>query len=131
MNDKTGNSYVVNNIKIEGNKRIGYLLKKIIDSHSTNTSEKLLDINIRAQKKTKIRERNISYKTTKKTMLINIDIEIKNIRNNKVTKSTFSQEIEYAIGPSHSSTLNNEKTALSDLTDRISQDVIIQIKRSL
>ena len=64
-------------------------------------------------------------------MVLNIDIEMKNIRNNKVTKSTFSQELDYTIGISHSSTLNNEKTALSELTDRISQDVIIQIKRNL
>jgi len=131
MNNITGNSYAINNIKIEENKRVGHLLKKIIYSHSTNASEILLDVNIRAQKKTKIKERNISYKTTKKTMVLNIDIEMKNIRNNKVTKSTFSQELDYTIGISHSSTLNNEKTALSELTDRISQDVIIQIKRNL
>ena len=131
MNNVTGNSYAINNIKIEGNKRVGHLLKKIIYSHSTNASEILLDVNIRAQKKTKIKERNISYKTTKKNMVLNIDIEMKNIRNNKVTKSTFSQELDYTIGISHSSTLNNEKTALSELTDRISQDVIIQIKRNL
>ena len=66
--------FAIQNIKIIGNKRIGHDLKNDILSYSSKKNENKLEINLEIKKGTVIKERDISSKITKNTILFKFQI---------------------------------------------------------
>ena len=118
------NLYFINDIKLSGDKRIGYKLKnEIILNSSQNAKDKII-IKLDVNKKKETKEKNISNKITKFSIFIDATISFKNNESDKEITKTFSRSTDYDVVSNHSNTINNEKNSVQILTDKIGSDIV-------
>jgi hypothetical protein len=124
LNKGNNNQFYINKISTNGEKRIGYLVKNIIQINSSPSSKNKLNIDINLKKIKNSKERNISKKTTKYELTIIAEVKIIEENKSKVINKIFEKSITYQVERSHSTTLNNEKTSIADLTEKVADDIV-------
>jgi|MDTG01.5.fsa_nt_gb hypothetical protein len=118
------NSYFLNNIKVIGDKRIGYNLKNEIVLNSSSNSINKIDIRLDINKRKETKEKNISNKITKFSILISVNLFLKNNENDKEINKTFNKSVDYDVVSNHSDTISNEENSTQILTDQIGRDIV-------
>ena len=124
INKNSSNDYFVEEIKISGDKRIGYILKNEIILNSKKSAENRININLKIDKKKKIKEKNISNKITKYTVSLNIILSFKKNNETEIVNTAFKRSVDYDVVTNHSDTLNNERKSQKILTDQIAKDIL-------
>ena len=124
MNQLKQKSYFVQQIKLDGDKRIGYFIKNEILLNSSTSAEKTIDIDLVVNKKKEIKEKNISGKITSYMVTLNIDLSVINVISSKKIENRFTKSSSYNVANNHSDTISNEKNTIENLAEIITEDII-------
>jgi len=124
MNQLKQKSYFVQQIALDGDKRIGYLIKNEILLSSSSNAESTIDISLAINKKKEIKEKNISGKITSYKLTLNVDLSVINVMNSKKIENKFIKSNSYSVANNHSDTLTNEKKSLENLAEAVTEDII-------
>ena len=111
-----------NNIEINGDKRLAYILKNkltlLSKTESGNTYD--LSINLTNSKLSKIKD--ATGKTTRFNLVLNGDLKL--IDNNKVVYNRiFTTNSDYDVSKNHSDTIRNEKNSMQNNVDALSEEI--------
>ena len=124
MNQLKQKSYFVQQIALDGDKRIGYFVKNEILLSSSPNAESTIDISLTVNKKKEIKEKNISGKITSHKLTLNVDLSVINVMNSKKIEKKFIKSNNYSVANNHSDTLANEKKTLENLAEVVTEDII-------
>ena len=124
MNQLKQKSYFVQQIELEGDKRIGYFIKNEVLLNSYSNAENTIDIGLVVNKKKEIKEKNISGKITSYKLTLNVDLSVINVISSKKIENKFIKSNSYNVASNHSDTLSNEKKTLENLAEKVSEDII-------
>ncbi len=124
MNQLKQKSYFVQQIKLDGDKRIGYFIKNEILLNSSTSAEKTIDVNLVVKKKKEIKEKNISGKITSYMVTLNVDLSMINVISSKKIENRFTKSNSYNVANNHSDTMSNEKNTIENLAEIITEDII-------
>jgi len=124
MNQLKQKNYFVQQIALNGDKRIGYLIKNEILLSSSSNAESTIDISLAINKKKEIKEKNISGKITSYKLTLNVDLSVINVMNSKKIENKFIKSNNYSVANNHSDTLANEKKTLENLAEVVTEDII-------
>ncbi len=113
----------IENIVVEGNKRIANSLKNDILLSSSPEASNILNISLNVDKSKAVKNKNKSGKITKYTVSINVKIVIENIKTSKKIEKNFEKSNVYDVLNSQSETLSNEKNSVTNLTKNLSEDI--------
>ena len=117
-------SYFVQQIKLEGDKRIGYVIKSEILLNSSSSAQKTLDIVLVVNKNQEIKEKNISGKITSYMITLNVDLSVMNVITSKKIENKFTKSNSYNVASNHSDTISNKKNTVENLASAITEDII-------
>ena len=121
LNDQS-NEFKFNNIEINGDKRLSYILKNNLNLLSKPESKRSYDllINLTSSKTSKIKD--TAGKTTRFSLVLNGDLKL--IDNNKSIKNrSFSVSNDYDVSNNHSDTIRNEKNSIQRNIDVLSEEI--------
>jgi len=124
VNLQNENNISINEIKISGNKKIGYILKNEILLISSNQGNNKLNLNLKIDKTKTINDKNTSGKIIKYDLNLNVDIFIENLNNSKTTNKNFFKSVSFDVSKKHSDTINNEKNNTKNLTNQMAEEII-------
>ena len=128
LNSEKLNDFKINNLEVNGERKIAYKLKNNIEVYSSQNSLFIYDIkiNLILIKETKIK--NTAGKAIRYMVKFQADTLITNNKTQKVYKKTFSATNDYDVSSTHSDTLNNEKNAVENNINYISNEIIKYLK---
>ena len=121
LNDQS-NEFKFNNIEINGDKRLSFILKNNLNLLSKLESKKSYDllINLTSSKTSKIKD--TTGKTTRFNVVLNGDLKLTD--NNKVVKNRlFTVNNDYDVSSNHSDTIKNEKNSIQRNIDALSEEI--------
>jgi|TARA_B100001175_G_C19454494_1_gene613064 hypothetical protein len=118
------NIFFVKNIGIEGDKRIGYILKNQILLSSSEASKNKISIDLNIEKNKNSKVKDISGKITRYEIDLNVTMIIKDDAGNQVLEKKFQKTNDYDVRKNHSETIIKEKETAKTLGDQIAEDVI-------
>ena len=121
LNDQL-TEFKFNNIEINGDKRLSYILKNNLNLLSKPESKKSYDllINLTSSKTSKIKD--AAGKTTRFSLVLNVDLKLTD--NNKSTKNrSFIVSNDYDVSNNHSDTIRNEKNSIQNNIDSLSEEI--------
>ena len=121
LNDQS-NELKFNNIEINGDKRLAYILKNkltlLSKTESRNTYD--LSINLTNSKASKIKD--ATGKTTRFNLVLNGDLKLTN--NKKIVYNRlFTVNNDYDVSKNHSDTIRNEKNSMQNNVDALSEEI--------
>ena len=123
--------YSIAEISTSGDKKVNFKLKNLIQASSKNNKEKLINIEIKSERKKTVKEKNIKNEITKYEIKINVTIKYKDLGNNKTGQFSVSNEGDYSVADQYSQTLNNEKKLTELLTNNLSDEILSELIRSI
>jgi hypothetical protein len=123
----TAANFSIRSIEIEGEKKIGSLIKNELVLYTEKNSENLLDLKLMISKNKSIKEKDIKNKITKYELTISASMTTKNIKSNKEKSSNFSTSSFYEVDKKYSKTLKNEKDLIKNLSERISKEIFREL----
>ena len=128
LNSENLNAFKIDKLEINSEKMLAYKLKNSIEIYSSQSSKFIYNIriNLISTKETKIK--NTAGKITRYTAKFQADISIINTNTKNVYSKTFSSINDFDIGSTHSDTLNNEKKAIENNLNYISDEIIKFLK---
>ena len=128
MNSEKFNDFKIDKIEIDGEKKLTYKIKNDIEIYSSVNSKFIYDIKISliSSKETKIK--NSSGKTTRYSYTLQANTLVTNTNTQKIYRKTFSSKNDYDIGSTHSDTLNNERKAIENNLNYISDEIVKYLK---
>ena len=121
---KENQNFSISKFNLEGNKRIGGLLKNNLIS--VKNAVNIIELNIKSDKKTAVSNKNQSGKVLTYSITLTFEItasENKNILFSKV----FTKSQNYSASDVHSDTLNNEKKVVESLIESIASELQIEL----
>ena len=121
LNDQS-TEFKFNNIEINGDKRLSYILKNNLNLLSKPESKKSYDllINLTNYKTSKIKD--ATGKTTRFNLVLNGDLKLTN--NKKVVYNRmFTVNNDYDVSKNHSDTIRNEKNSMQNNVDVLSEEI--------
>ena len=116
--------FSISQFNLEGNKRLGGLLKNNLVAFKEN--ENSLVLNVNSEKKTSVANKNQTGKILSYALTLNFEIsasENKNILYSKV----FTKTQNYNAADVHSGTLNNEKKLVEILIESIANELLNEL----
>ena len=128
LNSENFNNFKINKLKINGENKITNKIKNNIEIYSYQESRFVYDIKINLISKKETKIKNIAGKTTRYSNELQADTLITDTETKIDYKKTFSSINDYDIGSTHSDTLNNEKNAIENNVNYISNEIIKYLK---
>jgi len=121
LNDQS-NEFKFNSIKINGDKRLSYILKNNLNLLSKPESKKSYEvlINLTSSKTSKIKD--ATGKTTRFNMVLNGDLKLTD-DNKVVNNRSFKISNDYDVSNNHSDTIRNEKNSIQRNIDALSEEI--------
>ena len=128
LNSENFNNFKINKLKITGENKLTYKIKNNIEIFSDQGSKFTYDIkiNLISTKESKIK--NTAGKTTRYSNKLQADTLISNMETKIDYEKTFSSINDYDVGLTHSDTLNNEKKAIENNVNYISNEIVKYLK---
>ena len=124
-------NFNIKEISTNGDKRINFELKNKLSDYNDTNSSKVIKIELDTKKTKSIKEKNISNEITKYQIkvIVNVKLIKTDITNN--LEFTIEREGDYVVADKFSQTLNNEKKLIRNITEKISESIIGEIKNKL
>ena len=123
INESEQNNFSIKEIKTLGDKRINFKIKNNLLNYSKKNNQNILYINLKSKKNKSIKEKNIKNEITKYEISLDIDVTFNLINSNTKYKINLYSKGDYLVAKSYSTTLNNEKKLIDDLTENISTKI--------
>ncbi len=122
--NKEDQIYSIKEFSLEGNKRLGGLLKNNLITPKTD--ENNLIVNIKAQKKNQISNKSETGKVLKYSVSLTFEITaVKVIDKNIVLSQVYSKKQDYPASDVYLNTINNEKKVLEGMVESIANEILI------
>ena len=128
LNSENFNNFKINKLEIKGENKITNKIKNNIEIYSYQESRFIYDIKINLISKKETKIKSTEGKTTRYSNELQADTLITDIEKKIDYKKTFSSINDYDIGSTHSDTLNNEKNAIENNVNYISNEIIKYLK---
>ena len=121
---KDNQNFSISKFNLEGNKRIGGLLKNNLIG--AKKAINVIELDIKSEKKTAVSNKSQSGKIL--TYSITLSFEIAAIANkNVVFTRVFTKSQNYSASDVHSDTLNNEKKVVESLIESVASELQIEL----
>ena len=122
--NKENQNFSITKFNLEGNKRIGGLLKNNLIS--VKKAANLIELDIKSEKRTAVSNKSQSGKILTYSITLTFEIAASENTNVLFTK-VFTKSQNYSASDVHSDTLNNEKKVVESLIDSIASELQIEL----
>ena len=116
--------FSISQFNLEGNKRLGGLLKNNLIVVKKNKNSLVLDI--KSEKKTVVANKSQTGKVLSYALTLNFEISASKNKDIIYSK-VFTETQNYNAADIHSGTLNNEKKLVETLIESIANDLLIEL----
>ena len=124
--DIKNQKFTIKKFELEGNKRLGSLLKNNLITSSKEGNN--LTITIKATKKNLIANKSDTGKVLEYSVNINFEITATEYEINEIVLSgVYSKEQNYVAAEVHLDTLNSEKKAIENMIEAIANEILISL----
>ena len=118
--------FSIKKFELEGNKRLGSLLKNNLITSSKEGNN--LTITIKANKKNVIANKSDTGKVLEYSVSLNFEITATEYEKNEIVLSgVYSREQNYVAAEVHLDTLNSEKKAMENMIETIANEILISL----
>ena len=124
INQNDNSAIYIQNIAVIGDKKISYLLKNNILLISNKDSKNKYEIKLKIDKTKTSKIKNTRGEVTRYSLSVIVNLVMKNIINQKNISKSFTRNGDYDVATIHSNTMNNEKNAVKNIIQQISNDII-------
>ena len=124
-------NFNIKEINTNGDKRINFELKNKLSDYNDTNSSKVIKIELDTKKTKSIKEKNISNEITKYQIKVIVNVKLIKTDNINNLEFTIEHEGDYVVADKFSQTLNNEKKLIRNITEKISESIIGEIKNKL
>ena len=124
-------NFDINEIITSGDNRINFKIKNNLIFNSNNSEKKLVDIYLETKKSKEVKEKNINNEITKYQIIIISTIKVKELISGNVISFTIEKTGDYSVASQYSQTLTKEKKLIDDLTNDVTEDILLQIALKL
>ena len=122
--NKENQKFTINQFTLEGNKRLGGLLKNNLIT--AKKEENKLTLTIKSNKKTSIADKSQTGKILTYAVTINFDITAVSNPDNKIIFSrVYSKKQNYAASDVYLDTLNTEKEVVKNMIETVANEILI------
>ena len=118
------NQIYLQNVNVQGESRIAYLIKNDILLISNKDAENKYDVNLTVLKNKSVKIKDKTGKVTRFNVGISGDLSLQNNNNMETTKKSFYYTSDYEVSTNHTTTINNEKKAFSTAVRQLSEEII-------
>ena len=122
------NSFYINEMDTEGDKRVSYEIRNNLVSMTKNPEKKLINLKLNSNKTKTIKEKNIKNEITKYEINIAVKITTYDRRYDIIHQFTETGKVSYSVSNQHSKTLSNEKKQTKILSKRISERILNELR---
>ena len=129
--DQNINIFEISEITTIGDKRINYRIKNKLLSTSQEGKDKVIKINLDTKKTRNINEKNIKNIITKYEIIIVAEVSFRKLNETKLNKFNVNVSGDYTASKQASTTRNNEKELIKLLTNKISDQILKELKYKL
>ena len=119
--NKEAQSYSISNFNLEGNKRLGGLLKNNLITVKKDQNKLTLSIN--SKKKTSVADKSMTGKVLTNALTIEFEISAIDMNNNVVFSKIYTKTKNYSSADIHTDTLNNEKKLTESLIEIVANEL--------
>jgi len=124
--NKENQKFTIVEFTLEGNKRLGGLLKNNLVT--TKKEENKLNLSIKSNKKTSIADKSQTGKILTYAVTINFDITATNNSDNKIIFSrVYSKKQNYGASDVYLDTLNTEKEVVKNMIETVANEIQIRL----
>ena len=121
--DNLESNFSIREINTSGDKRINFKIKNdLIIEYSNNATNNLI-LTMNTKKTKRIKEKNIKNEISKYEVTIVCGIELAFLEKNTKHKFTVSSNGDYLAADKYSTTIQNEKRLIEDLTNDLSDKI--------
>ena len=124
---KNGSNFFIKEINSLGDKRINFKIKNSLSINSTPNSTNILSINIETSKTKNVKEKNIKNEITKYEISLISSVKIDFLEKIQKYEFSVSSRGDYSADDKYSTTLQNEKRLIEDLTNDLADKIINKI----
>ena len=124
--NENSKKFGIKSFNIEGNKRLGQILKNNLISLKNKSNNLILDIS--ARKNRSITHKNSTGKIIEYNLKISFDLTAtESISRKKVLSKTFTLDGNYKASDLYTDTLNREKKIVNELIESIASQILIDL----
>ena len=123
--------FEISEVTTLGEKRINYIIKNKLFAASEKGKDKLIKIQLDTKKTRNIKEKNIKNSITKYELIITTDVSFGKFNAIKLNKFNVKVFGAYDVSKQSSITRNNEKQLIKLLTNKISDQILNELKSKL
>jgi len=124
--NENSKKFSIKNFNIEGNKKLGQILKNNLVSSGNKSNNLILDIN--ARKKRSIVHKDSAGKIIEYNLKISFDLTAtESVSRKKVLSKTFALDSNYKASGLYMDTINHEKKIINELTERIATQILTDL----
>ena len=127
INESENSSFSIQDIKTSGDKRINFRIKNDLLNYSKKNNQNVLFIDLKTKKTKNIKEKNIKNEITKYEIILNAHVKFNLVNSDVIYKINLSNNGNYLVEDSYSTTLNNEKKLIDDLIENMSEKILKKI----
>ena len=122
--NKDNQNFSISKFNLEGNKRIGGLLKNNLIS--VKKAVNVIELDIKSEKKTAVSNKSETGKILTYSITLIFEISASSNKNVLFTR-VFTKSQNYSASDVHSDTLNNEKKVVESLIESIASELQIEL----
>jgi len=124
--NENSKKFSIKSFNIEGNKRLGQILKTHFISSKNKSNNLILDIN--ARKNRSIAHKDSTGKTIEYNLKVSFDLTAtESVSRKKILSKTFALDGKYKVSDLYLDTLNREKKIINELTEAIASQILIDL----
>jgi len=124
--NENSKKFSIKSFNIEGNKRLGQILKNNLVSSKNKSDNLILDVN--ARKNRSIAHKDSSGKIIEYNFKISFDLTAtESVSRKKVLSKTFTLGSNYKTSDLYIDTINREKKIINELTERIAAQILTDL----
>ena len=121
--DNLESNFSIREINTSGDKRINFKIKNDLIIEDSNNSTNNLVVTLSTKKTKRIKEKNIKNEINKYEISIICSIELTFLEKSTKHKFTVSSNGDYLAADKYSTTIQNEKRLIEDLTNDLSDKI--------
>ena len=121
--DNLESNFNIREINSSGDKRINFKIKNDLVVEYSNNSTNNLVLTLNTKKTKQIKEKNIKNEITKYEVSILCSVELAFLEKNTKHKFAVSSNGDYLAADKYSTTIQNEKRLIDDLTNDLSDKI--------
>jgi hypothetical protein len=124
--NENSKKFGIKSFNIEGNKRLGQILKNNLISLKDKSNNLILDIN--ARKNRSIANKDLTGKIIEYNLQISFDLTAtESVSRKKILSKTFTLDSNYKSSDLYLDTLNHEKKLIDELTETIATQILTNL----